>query len=145
MHRFLTSFLVVVSIVFLFSSCTDDSTIRLDVGGRVFRVEIADTPEERQRGLMYRDSLGEDEGMLFVFPDEELRSFWMKNTAIPLSIAYIDAGGTIREIYDMEPFSLAPVPSRYPAKYALEVNRGRFAAYGIEPGDRVVLPEVEGR
>lgn len=124
-------------------SCADDSTLEIDVGGNTFTVEIAATPDDRQRGLMYRDTLGEDQGMLFVFPREEMRSFWMKNTSIPLSIAYIDAGGVIREIYDMEPYSLAPVPSRFPAMYALEVRQGRFTELGIEPGDRVTIPDIE--
>lgn len=128
---------------------TSARTVPLEVGSHTFHVEIADEPEERATGLMNRDTLAEDGGMLFVFPDAAPRSFWMKNTRIPLSIAYINARGEILEIRDMEPLSLDPVPSRYPARYALEVNRGRFDELGITPGASVdveSLPEwVEGR
>jgi hypothetical protein len=78
--------------------------------------------------------------MLFVFPEEEPRSFWMRNTSIPLSIAYIDADGAVVGIHRMTPYSEEPVPSRAPAKYALEVNQGEFAANGVQAGDRVELP-----
>ncbi len=113
------------------------------MGDHLFTVELARTPEEREQGLMFRQSLGADAGMLFVFDESAIRSFWMKNTTIPLSIAYIDATGRILEIHDMEPLSLEPVRSRYPARYALEVNRGRFVEVGIAPGsvvDLTVLP-----
>jgi uncharacterized protein len=109
-------------------------------GGRIY-VEIADTPEERAEGLMFRSSLPADRGMLFVFPEPQPLAFWMKNTSIPLSIAYIDRDGRILEIHYMEPYSLESVPSRQPALYALEVNRGTFERLGIEPGDRLRLPE----
>lgn len=110
----------------------------LTAGGVELEVEVVDTPETRARGLMERTELGEREGMLFVFPSSEPRSFWMKDTPLPLSIAYIDEQLTIREIHDMEPLSLEPVPSRYPARYALEVNRGAFGRFGIRVGDRLV-------
>ncbi len=109
-------------------------------GHRIF-VEIADTPEERAEGLMFRSSLPEDQGMLFVFPRPRLLGFWMKNTSIPLSIAYLDDDGTVLEIHDMEPHSLESVSSRQPARYALEVNQGTFERLGITLGDRLVLPE----
>jgi len=105
------------------------------------RVEIADEPEEQAKGLMGRTALGEDRGMLFVFPSEEERSFWMKNTLIPLSIAYIDAEGRIMDIQDMK--ALDDDPPHYvsaePAQYALEVNKGFFDERGVEVGDRVIL------
>lgn len=109
-------------------------------GARIY-VEIADTPEARAEGLMFRPSLPEDRGMLFVFPEPQTLAFWMRNTSIPLSIAYIDRDGTVLEIHDMEPYSLESVSSRQPALYALEVNRGTFEGLGIEPGDRLRLPE----
>lgn len=118
----------------------------LAAGGTVLEVEVADDPESRARGLMGRTELGETEGMLFVFESSEPRSFWMKDTPLPLSIAYIDERWTIREIHDMEPRSLEPVPSRFPARYALEVNQGAFERLGIEPGDRIVAsPELRER
>ena len=100
-------------------------------------VEIADTRESQEKGLMNRKSLDEDKGMLFVYDRDSRKSFWMKNTLIPLSIAYIAADGTIREIYDMEPFSTRTVDSRYSVRYALEVNQGAFQRHGIKVGDKV--------
>ena len=106
------------------------------------RVELADEPDEQARGLMGRTALGERRGMLFVFPSEEVRSFWMKNTLIPLSIAYIDAEGRIVDIQDMK--TLDDEPPHYvsaePARYALEVNKGFFDERGVEVGDRVDPP-----
>lgn len=119
-----------------------DASVELYVGGHPFQVEIADTPEARSRGLMFREELAPDEGMLFVFPDTQPRSFWMRNTPLPLSIAYIDERGRILEIHAMEPYSEVPVRSRNPARYALEVNRGRFRELGIEPGDRIDLADL---
>jgi len=106
-----------------------------------FRIEIADNPDERQRGYMDRKNIGPDEGMLFVFPGDQKLSFWMKNTPSPLSIAYIDSKGVIREIHHMEPFSEKPVPSMSSVRYALELNQGRFGELGIEPGDKVSFPD----
>ncbi len=116
------------------------------IRGERISVEIADTAAERRAGLMFREELGEDQGMLFVFPGEQILSFWMKNTQIPLSIAYLDADGVILGIHDMEPFSTESISSRVPALYALEVNQGTFERLGAVPGDRVVLPEeLSGR
>ncbi len=88
---------------------------------------------------MGRDSLDEDRGMLFVYDRDSRKSFWMKNTKIPLSIAYIAADGTIREIYDMEPLSTRIIESKYSVRYALEVNQGAFERHGIKAGDKVVF------
>ncbi|MBO7093850.1 MAG: DUF192 domain-containing protein [Spirochaetia bacterium] len=100
-------------------------------------VEIADTPASKEKGLMGRESLDEDRGMLFVYDMDSRKSFWMKNTLIPLSIAYIAADGTIREIYDMEPLSKRIIDSRYSVRYALEVNQGAFQRHGVKEGDKV--------
>jgi len=107
------------------------------------RVEIADNPFERARGLMYRTALGEDRGMLFVYPGEQKLSFWMKNTLIPLSIAYIDSEGRIVDILDMKPLDdKSPhYVSSEPVQYALEVNQGFFEKRGVKVGDRVELSE----
>jgi uncharacterized membrane protein (UPF0127 family) len=105
--------------------------------------EIADDRAERTRGLMYRTALAEDAGMLFVFGRERPLSFWMRNTLIPLSIAYVDAEGRIVDIEDMEPLDdQTKHPSAEPAKYALEVNQGFFGERGIEVGDTVEIPEA---
>lgn len=107
------------------------------------QVEIADSPDEQAEGLMNRKKLGEDRGMLFVFPDEQVRSFWMKDTLIPLSIAYIGSDGRIIDLQDMR--ALDDQPPHYvsaePARYALEVNKGFFDERGVKVGDRAELPE----
>jgi uncharacterized protein len=118
-------------------------TIDSSGSGKVeVKVEIADDPAEQERGLMYRTALGEDRGMLFVFPDEKVLSFWMKNTLIPLSIAYIDSHGRIVDLQDMKPLDDKPpnYVSAKPAQYALEVNQGFFKEHGVKVGDRVELP-----
>ena len=103
--------------------------------------EVADDRAERQRGLMERSALAENAGMLFVFGQEQVRSFYMKNTLIPLSIAYIDAEGRIVDIQDMEPLDETSRRSAAPLRYALEVNQGFFEEHGIEVGDTVEIPE----
>ncbi len=120
-------------------------TTRLTVGDATLKVELAIDVGDQGRGLMYRKKLGEDRGMLFVYDREEVRSFWMKNTSIPLSIAYIDADKKIVHITDMLPRSLDSHSSIYPCQYALEVNRGWFDEHGVEAGDRVEfdLPEED--
>ena len=118
-------------------------TIDSSGGGKVeVRVEIADDLPEQERGLMERTALGEDRGMLFVYSDEEVRSFWMKNTLIPLSIAYIASDGRIVDLQDMKPLDDDPphYVSAEPAQYALEVNKGFFEEHGIKVGDRADLP-----
>jgi uncharacterized membrane protein (UPF0127 family) len=101
--------------------------------------EIAVTPEEQAAGLMNRKSLPDGKGMLFVYTRDELRSFWMKNTLIPLSIAFIAYDGRILEIRDMKPRDLTPVRSTRHVRYALEVPQGWFSRAGIAVGDRLVL------
>lgn len=118
-----------------------DEVISLEVGSDVYRVEVARTEEQRERGLMNRESLGEKEGMLFVFERDQHLGFWMKDTTIPLSIAFISADGTIREIRDLEPLSERTVKSSRAVRYALELPRGAFERSGAEPGDRIGFPE----
>ena len=84
---------------------------------------------------MGRKHLGEDEGMLFIFEKEDYHSFWMKNTLIPLSIAFIDRDGKILKIADMEPLTLESHPPPKPILYALEMRKGWFSANGIQGGD----------
>jgi uncharacterized protein len=103
-------------------------------------VEIADTEPLRIKGLMGRKEMDKGHGMLFIFEHEQRLNFWMKNTYIPLSIAYIGPDGVINEIYDMKPLDIsATYPSARPALYALEVNRGWFEANNIVRGCRIVL------
>lgn len=109
----------------------------LRVGGHEVKVEVADDEEERRRGLMHRDSLPEDQGMLFVYSEERTLSFWMRNTNIPLDVAYLDRRGTIVDIRSMDPQTDRLYESRQPAMYALEMNRGWFRDHGVGVGDRV--------
>lgn len=101
--------------------------------------EIADGPKERQRGLMGREALGANRGMLFVFPEERRLSFWMRDTSIPLSVAFATDRGRIVSIQNMRPYDddEPHYVSPEPAKYALEVNRGWFADRGVRVGDRI--------
>ncbi len=108
-------------------------------GADTVQAEVARTPEEREQGLMYQESLAKGRGMLFVFPDTQIRSFWMKDTFIPLDIAYLDAELRIVSILAMEPESLDPVLSGQPAMFALEVPLGWFAEMGIAVGAQARL------
>lgn len=103
-------------------------------------VEIADTPGERSAGLMNRQSLPPDAGMLFVFAEDTESGFWMKDTLIPLSIAFVRADGVIVEILDMEPLDETLHRPGEPYRYAVEANRGWFEEKGVEPGDRMISP-----
>ena len=116
-------------------------TIEIVLGGEIFSVEVARTEEQRQRGLMFRSSLAPREGMLFVFESDQRLSFWMKNTPIALSIAFISIKGEILQIANMKPNSLKSVISRRSARYALEISLGTFANLGVEEGDRIIFPE----
>ncbi|TGM66641.1 DUF192 domain-containing protein [Leptospira meyeri] len=102
------------------------------VADRVLKLEIANNPSTRATGLMYRTKLGEDEGMLFVFPRPDYLSFWMKNTLIPLSIGYFSEDMRLLESFDMKPNQTEEVyNARKPAMYALEVNQGWFAKHKV--------------
>jgi uncharacterized membrane protein (UPF0127 family) len=115
-------------------------------GGPVaIEVEIAETTEERRRGLMHRESLPEQAGMLFVYDEPHRGSFWMKNTLIPLSIAFLDAGGRVLAVLDMTPCQADPCPRYDPGieySSALEVNEGAFSRWGVELGDMLTLQEA---
>lgn len=115
----------------------DVRAVRIRVGGIPVTVEVAETEAARQRGLMYRDTLPEDHGMLFVYEAERNLSFWMRNTRIPLDIAFIDRAGRIVDIQQMEAMSEETHTSRAPAMYALEMRLGWFEERGIRVGDRV--------
>jgi uncharacterized protein len=112
-------------------------TAEIQVGQDSYSVEIARSPEEHQQGLMHRDTLGEYAGMLFVFERDRHLSFWMKNTYIPLSIAYISKDGVIRSIHDMQPESLRPIESEVAVRFALELPQGAFARSEAAAGDRI--------
>jgi uncharacterized membrane protein (UPF0127 family) len=103
-----------------------------------FKVEVARTSEQQERGLMYRDALAPDAGMIFPFSPPQAASFWMKNTRIPLDLIFIRPDGRIARIAAMAtPYSLDLIPSGEPVAAVLEIAGGRAAAAGIAPGDRV--------
>lgn len=115
----------------------DLPTISLTIRGHRLVVEIASTPMQREIGLMNRFSLQADHGMLFIFEVAQPLAFWMKNTFIPLSVAYVGTDGRILNIEDMAPQDLATHWSRGPALYAIEMRQGWFLDHGIGPGDAV--------
>lgn len=119
--------------------CRAEERVKLQIGRETFSLEIADQSEERQKGLMFRHRLGEREGMIFVFQRDQILSFWMKNTEIPLSIAYIDRNGKVVDILPLIPRDETPVPSSRSVRYAIEVNRGAFDRAGLQEGDRIDL------
>ncbi|GJQ60316.1 MAG: hypothetical protein SCALA701_31170 [Candidatus Scalindua sp.] len=107
--------------------------------GKQIRVEVASTHEKRRLGLMHRDKLNKNSGMLFIFPQEKYLSFWMKNTKIPLSIAYINNRKVITQIESMTPYSLTNHTSKDRVKYALEMEDKWFSKNGITVGSKVDL------
>ena len=115
----------------------------VELKGQKFTVEIADSEQEHALGLMFRDQLAQDHGMLFVFGYEAPRSFWMKNTRIPLDIMYFDASLTLVSMSQNTPpcrQQQCPVyPSSGPAQYVLELDAGKASELGVVPGDRLVL------
>lgn len=109
-------------------------TSTITVGGFPLSVEVARTTDEQRRGLMGRRHLDPDCGMLFCYPTAEPLSFWMKDTHIPLSIAFIGSGGRVEEIKDLEPYDESGVTSSSPCRWALETRRGWFEERSICPG-----------
>ena len=143
---------VVLFMVFSSFSCfaeskhvptTLDNVISLLMpSGHAITVEVADDNSSRMRGLMFRRTLPVNTGMIFVFPDEAMRGFYMKNTYVPLSIAFLDSSGTVVSISDMTPLSLRTILSQYPAQYAIEVNQGAFDTYEVVVGTQLTLPST---
>jgi uncharacterized protein len=114
----------------------------LKVAGHALKVEVAAADEQRMQGLMYREKLGREDGMLFIFDEPAYQAMWMKNTLIPLSVAFVDAQGRILNILDMEPQTLDTHMSAGPSTYAIETNKGWFAGKKIKAGDVVTgLPK----
>ena len=116
---------------------TDITITRADGTTAIVKAEVAEKEEDRNHGFMERKNIPDGTGMLFVFDRDQILSFWMKNTPHPLSIAYIDSRGKIRNIYNMTPFSLTPIKSTSSVRYALEVPQGWFEKENINVGDIV--------
>jgi uncharacterized membrane protein (UPF0127 family) len=136
-----------LSVVFSLSFCTTEKaqtaletaivTITGETSTVTVEAELARTEAERTAGLMYRKKLEDGKGMLFIFETDQVLSFWMKNTFIPLSIAFISYDGTITDIIDMYPHNTNPVHSSRSVRYALEAPQGWFSGAGVKPGDNV--------
>lgn len=125
-------------------ACDPDPVDVVCVGSHPLNVEIAATESERSQGLSFRNSLPEDDGMLFVFEEAGVHQFWTVDTTIPLSIAFLDADGIVLNVEEMEPLSRDTHGPDAPALYAIEVNRGWFAERGIARGDTVRLGASAG-
>lgn len=115
-------------------------TTTMTIGKQQFNLEVASTAKAREVGLMYRDAMPADHGMIFVFKGERTLPFWMKHTRLPLDILYVDHAGKIVSIHQMQPFDLTGATSRGPAQYAIELNQGAAAAAGVKDGDQLQLP-----
>lgn len=109
----------------------------LYAGAQAISAEVANTPELRQIGLMHRTSLPANHGMLFVFEAAHRQCFWMKNTKIPLTIAFLHDDGRIASLHDMQPMSEQNHCSQVPVRYALEMTQGWFQQHGLREGDRI--------
>jgi len=132
-----------------FPGCSDHSpisnknTYEIKIDNKTSHAEVAFTQKGRTIGLMFRDELDKDHGMLFIYPQEKNLSFWMKNTRIPLSIAFINSKRIITQIDSMTPYSLMSHTSKEKVKYALEMEQGWFRKNGIKIGSKVSLsPEI---
>lgn len=124
------------------TGCACDGGPWVELRGQRICVEIADDDAERARGLMFRDALGTGQGMLFVFPDEQPRSFWMMNTRIPLDILYFDASRRLVSASRRTPPCRSTTrcpsyPSEGPARYVLELDAGQASALGVQRGDEI--------
>jgi len=111
--------------------------VKLTTGMHVIDAQVAQTPDQRMTGLMFRQEMPQHEGMLFVFDYPTQQCFWMKNTLLPLSVAFVSDDGTIANIEEMAPQTLDSHCSTKPVKYVLEMNKGWFSKKGIKPGAKL--------
>ena len=137
---------LIVAIAWSLSACAGARQPWVELGNQRYAIEIADDDAERARGLMFRDHLDAQRGMLFIHEREEPQAYWMKNTRIPLDILYFDADRKLVSVSrNVPPCSLGdrcpPYPSRAPGKYVLELNAGEAAALGVQDGDVLVLSD----
>jgi uncharacterized membrane protein (UPF0127 family) len=116
-------------------------TVSMKIGRETFILEIADTAQLRETGLMNRKAMAADHGMLFVFEHRQFLRFWMRNTLIPLDILYVDADGRVATIRQMKPLDETGIPSGEAVLYAIELNEGAAARAGVKQGDVLQLPK----
>ena len=146
-----TIFFLILTLIFC--GCSKHTNIanneyyEIKINDKTIKVEVASTQKKRMLGLMFRDKLDKDHGMLFIYPEKQTLSFWMKNTKIPLSIAFIKSNGEITQIESMSPYTLTSHVSKDEVNYALEMEEGWFRTNGFEVGSKVnfssVINEVE--
>jgi uncharacterized membrane protein (UPF0127 family) len=119
--------------------------VKLSAGMHLMDVQVASTPEQRQTGLMFRKEMPQQEGMIFVFEQPSQQCFWMKNTLLPLTAAFVADDGTIVNMADMKPQTTDPHCSAEPVRYVLEMNKGWFAKKGIKAGSKLGGPLFEAK
>ena len=129
--------LSVLAVAFSLQARAELPVVELGAGMHLIKAEFADTFQARARGLMQREKLEQNAGMLFRFDETATQCMWMKNTLIPLAVAFMDDAGTIVTILEMQPHDETSRCSTQPARYALEMNRGWFAQRGIKPGTKL--------
>lgn len=127
-----------LSLILIFS-CSNVRTAKIKMGNNIYNLEIADTQELRSKGLMFRKKLPQNSGMIFVFSYDDYRSFYMKNTLIPLDIAFVNSSLEIVNIEQMQPLDETPVYSNEKAMYAIEMNRNFFEKNNIKTGDKIEI------
>ena len=146
LDRFLATGLLAFALAFPALADKHLKVIPLTIGKHSLRVEVVVSDEDRTRGLMFREKLGKNDGMLFIFEDPGYHSMWMMNTLIPLSVAFLDRDGVILNIEDMEPKTTNSHAAAGPAIYAVETNKGWFAERKVKPGDKVTgLPKIQAK
>jgi uncharacterized membrane protein (UPF0127 family) len=131
--------LLALAVGIALTACSADTsgTLRTDKGAFKFNLEIAETPKQREVGLMYRTSLAPDAGMLFDYHDEQQVAFWMQNTFIPLDMIFIGADGIVKNIHvNARPLDTTAIPSGVPVQFVLEIAGGRSVEIGLKAGDR---------
>ncbi|MFC1657863.1 DUF192 domain-containing protein [Candidatus Omnitrophota bacterium] len=129
--------ILIISIVFSYRAGSNTRQAIAKIHNKIYRFELAETTEERSKGLMHREQLDDDGGMLFIFNKSDYLTFYMKNTFIPLEVAFIDENFTIVDFRALKPLDLTYITSRAKALYALEVNKGFFERVGLGVGDRL--------
>ena len=145
MHA-MKKFLALAAAVLAFAAAAQDGPqlnlprVQLTTGMHVIDAQVAATPDQRMTGLMFRQEMPQHEGMLFVFEYASQQCFWMKNTLLPLSVAFIDDDGTIVNLDEMQPQTLNSHCSAKPVRYVLEMNKGWFSKKGIKAGAKLAGP-----
>jgi uncharacterized membrane protein (UPF0127 family) len=136
---------VLVGLLPLAACSSDDRLVaHTATGDYSFTVEVVDTPAARNKGLMFRQSLAKDAGMLFDFKQEQQTAFWMQNTFIPLDMVFIAADGEVRTIHvNAKPHDTTSIPSGVPVQFVLEIPGGRSVEIGLKPGDRIEHPRMK--